>query len=303
MTRRIARAAGLALLLIVPLSSPRASAWSDPGHQAVCQIALLELTPAVRKKVNKILSPESKRFKPFAAACTWADDQKNVDGTIQHARRDEHFVNVRRSLVSITSKDCGKAPKCLFTAIHADADALKNTTGPDQLTALKFLGHWIGDLHQPLHISYADDRGGNDIPVSPAAGCQQLHALWDYCLPEELRQRMGASRRPTDLGGKLHAEITDAERARWRQGTIVDWAAESYAITRRAGTRYCLMKGDRCCYDTQACENTAGSDEKRQTKRLTHLPHSYDDSEVDTVKQQLKKAGVRLAAILQAQLQ
>jgi len=298
-TRRIAQTASLALLLLAPL---HADAWSDPGHEAVCQIAFLELTPAVRAKVNSILSHEDARFRSFAVACTWPDEDKSVDGTIQYRRRDDHFVNVERGVAAITSEDCGRRPRCLFSAIHADADALKNTTGKDQLTALKFLGHLIGDLHQPLHVSYADDRGGNDIPVSQAAGCQNLHALWDYCLPEELRQRLGASRHPTDLGTRLHAEITDSERARWRQGRLVDWAAESYAIVRKAETKYCLIEGTRCCYDTHECENRAGNDEARQTKRLTHLPHSYDDSEIDTVKQQLEKAGVRLAAILEAQL-
>jgi hypothetical protein len=302
-TRRIARAAGLSVLLLSVLSPARGAAWSNPAHQAICQIALLELKPATRKKVNNILSPESKRFKPFANACGWADEQKHAAGTIQHARRDEHFVNVKRTCKAITSEDCGDAAKCLFTAIRADTDTLRNSTGAAQLTALKFLGHWIGDLHQPLHISYADDRGGNDIPVSHAAGCQQLHAVWDYCIPEELRQRMGASRRPTDLGTKLHAEITNTERAQWRRGTLVDWAEESYTIARGAATHYCLMKGTRCCYDAHACENRAASDRERQTQRLTDLPHGYADAQVATAKQQLKKAGVRLATILEAQLQ
>jgi hypothetical protein len=301
MPRAITRSGGLTVLLIWLLPSPGASAWSNPGHQAICQIAFLELTAGARRQVNKILSPETPRFKPFARACTWADDRKHEDGTIQNVRRDEHFVNVSRSLPAITSEDCGTTPRCLFTAIRADEDALKNGTGGAQLTALKFLGHWIGDLHQPLHISYADDRGGNDIPVSQAVGCGQLHAVWDYCIPEALRRQMGANNGPTDLGTKLDAEITDAERAQWRQGTLLDWAEESYAVTRKAETKYCLMKGDSCCYNRRSCENRAGRSTNEQTKRLMRLPHSYVDAEVATVKEQLKKAGVRLAAVLEAQ--
>jgi len=289
------RGAWLLTLMVRLLAPGHANAWSDPGHGAICQIALLELPATTRRKVNQILSSE----KPFATACAWADEQKGVAGTPQHARREEHFVNVPRSRAIITSEDCGAARRCLFTAIHADADTLRTATGTEQRTALKFLGHWIGDLHQPLHISYADDRGGNDIPVSTSAGCQQLHALWDYCIPEALRLRMGASRRPTDLGTKLHAEITDAERAQWRRGSLIDWAEESYAIARRADTGYCLMRDNRCCYDRRACVNTAGSDTQRQTKRLMDLPRSYDEEEVATVKLQFKKAGVRLAALLE----
>jgi len=302
--RRSIRGSGVVVLLLLfsLVSAPRVGAWSGPGHQAVCQIALLELKPAVRKKVNKIMVREGdNRFKPFAASCTWPDDQKHTNGTIQHARRDEHFINVDRKLGLITNEDCGTAPKCLFTAIHADEEALKNAKGGDQLIALKFLGHWVGDLHQPLHISYADDAGGNDIPVSSAAGCKELHAVWDNCIPEDLRQQIGANKGPTDLGTKLQAEITDEERAQWRQGTLVDWAEESYAITRKADTKYCMIEGDSCCYNTNSCEYTG--DKSKQTTRLMHLAHSYDDGEVDTVKERLKKAGVRLAAILEAQLQ
>ena len=287
------------MLPVLLLSPAPANAWSDPGHEAICQIALLEMPPATRKKVTRILLPDSREFKPFARACVWADDQKGVNGTLQHARRGDHFVNVPRRCPAITSEACGAASRCLFTAIHADADTLSHGRGVERRTALKFLGHWIGDLHQPLHVSYADDRGGNDIPVSQAAGCQQLHALWDYCIPEALRVRMGASRRATDLGTRLQAEITDAERAQWRRGNLVDWAEESYAIARKTSTRYCLMQGDRCCYDAHTCENTAGNETQMQTTRLTELPHGYDEDEVDTVKQQFKKAGVRLAALLE----
>jgi hypothetical protein len=302
MLRSVAYGAALVILPLCVLPTPRASAWGDAGHEAVCQIALLELTPATRAKVRRMLSSEPRRFQSFAGACTWADDRKHEAGAIQNARRNEHFVNVSRSLTAITSEDCGAAPRCLFTAIRADEDALKQETGAAQVVALKFVGHWIGDLHQPLHLSYADDRGGNDIPVSAAVGCGHLHAAWDACIPEALRREMGANRGPTNLGTRLHAEITDAQRARWRQGNVVDWAEESYAITRKAQTKYCLMRGDRCCYNARACENRAGSNEKRQTKRLMHLPGSYVDGEVGTVKEQLQKAGVRLAMILERQL-
>ncbi len=303
MTRSVARLIAVPVLMCV-FQPTCVHAWSGGGHEAICQIALLEVSPAVRKKIKKIMAREKDaQFKTFAAACTWPDSQKHTSGTIQNQRKDEHFVNVARDLQAITSEDCGVAQKCLFTAIHADEDALKNSSGTDQLIALKFLGHWVGDLHQPLHISYADDLGGNDIPVSAAAGCKELHAVWDQCIPEELRQQIGANAGATDFGTKLQKEITDAERTAWRQGTLVDWAAESYAITRKPDTKYCLLQGSSCCYDTASCENTGDGTPSLETKRLASLPHSYDDGEVATVKEQLKKAGVRLAAILDAELQ
>jgi nuclease S1 len=292
----------IAVAVFLRIASPEfARAWSGSGHQAVCQIAFLELQPATRARLNTIMAREKDdNFKPFATACTWPDSQKHTNGTIQSKRKDEHFVNVDRGLTSISTDSCGVASTCLFTAIPADEAALKNSTGQDQLVALKFLGHWVGDLHQPLHVSYADDLGGNDIPVSAAAGCKELHAVWDECIVQDLRQQMGAKPGPTDLGSKLDAEITDAERAAWRQGSLVDWAEESYQVTRAAGTKYCIEEGQSCCYDATHCEYKSAA---AKTKRLSHLSHKYDDGEVATARERLKKAGVRLASILDAQLQ
>src|SRR5258706_11490565 len=118
LTKCLAVLAGVALLG----SAPRPSrAWSGPGHQAVCQIAYLELAPAARKKLTAIMAREpDDRFRPFASACLWPDDQKRTPGTIQNKRRNDHFINVDRSLGAITYDGCGAAPSCLFTAIAAD---------------------------------------------------------------------------------------------------------------------------------------------------------------------------------------
>jgi hypothetical protein len=69
------------------------------------------------------------------------------------------------------------------TAIKRDFEVLSsNSANPAQkLASLKFFGHWVGDIHQPLHISFKDDRGGNNITV--VGECQgELHAAWDSCL-------------------------------------------------------------------------------------------------------------------------
>jgi hypothetical protein len=62
-------------------------------------------------------------------------------------------------------------------------DRLSRTTTDDKakLAALKFLGHWIGDLHQPLHVSFEDDRGGGRVLTSGPCGLN-LHAVWDGCI-------------------------------------------------------------------------------------------------------------------------
>ena len=72
-----------------------------------------------------------------------------------------------RSLQSINTTGCHGVPKCLFTAITVDREVLRTSTDDQaKLASLKYLGHWVGDIHQPLHVSFADDRGGNFIRES-----------------------------------------------------------------------------------------------------------------------------------------
>jgi len=96
-------------------------AWGDLGHKIVC-------------------------------ACTWPDHSRK--------RAEEHFINVPRTLQTIATAQCQGAPTCLFTPIVTDREVLQTfNDDQDRLASLKFLGHWVGDIHQPLHVSFADDRG------------------------------------------------------------------------------------------------------------------------------------------------
>ena len=87
----------------------------------------------------------------------------------------------------------------------------------DQLRLLRSLGHWVGDIHQPLHISFDDNRGN---PVAIAGACKfNLRAVWDNCIIEI---KIGLDY--ADIAAKLRAETTDEERARWVP-LIIDTAA------------------------------------------------------------------------------
>jgi hypothetical protein len=63
--------------------------------------------------------------------------------------------------------------------------AASSATEQERLEALKYVGHWVGDLHQPLHASFEDDRGGNAIGVSGGLCSRDLHAVWDRCIIEQ----------------------------------------------------------------------------------------------------------------------
>ena len=114
------------------------------------------------------------QFKLFAESCTWPDNPKQ--------RSNEHYINVPRDFQSFTTNTCPMASKCLFTAIANEIAVLGNSNDDKaKLAALKFLGHWIGDLHPPLHVSYEDDRGGGRILTSGSCSAN-LHAVWDGCI-------------------------------------------------------------------------------------------------------------------------
>jgi hypothetical protein len=121
------------------------------GHRVICQIAFQELNDTARNEVIRLIALDA-TFDSFTDACTWPDHPRK--------RAEEHFINVARSVQTITVSQCPGVPKCLFTVIPADLEVLR-TSNDDaaKLASLKYLGHWVGDIHQPLHVSFADDRG------------------------------------------------------------------------------------------------------------------------------------------------
>ena len=129
----------------------------------------------------------------------------------------------------------------------------------DQLRLLKSLGHWVGDVHQPLHVSFDDDRGGNLVAVNAPCKKPNLHAVWDRCIIEK---KIGLDY--ADIAAKLRAEITAEDRAVWVPLTIdvagvVAWANESSAIAERPDVQYCVQNGDACWYAPDQPEYRGGA--------------------------------------------
>jgi len=136
------------LFLLGSVMCPSSSwAWGDLGHKIICQIAFEELNDKARNEVTRLIALDP-TFNSFTDACTWPDHPRK--------RAEEHFINVGRSVHTITVAQCPAVPKCLFTAIPVDLEVLRaSNDDAAKLASLKFLGHWIGDIHQPLHVSFA----------------------------------------------------------------------------------------------------------------------------------------------------
>jgi nuclease S1 len=264
------------LLALVVSFCGDARAWGDHGHRVICEIAFRLVQPNTRAAVQGLIAVDP-QFKTFADSCVFPDHPFAGQPRV---RAPEHFLNLPRDSKGLTSDECPLAPKCVLTAILHDAKVLssKAETDADRLIALKSLGHWVGDIHQPLHVSFEDDLGGNKISVNGECS-GKLHAVWDNCL---VLYAVGPD--ASDAAADLTGEITPDMRARWNASEPRDWANESFAISEAVKTGYCVK------HDA-SCDPPGGS---------VSVSREYLDTNQPVVREQLQKAGVRLARVLDA---
>ena len=206
-----------ATLALVSLCG-NARAWGDNGHKIICEIAFRLAQPDTRSAVRRLIQSDTE-FSTFADSCVFPDHPRR--------RASEHFINLPRDSKGLTSDECPQADKCVLTAILNDSKDLSSKTenDADRLIALKSLGHWVGDIHQPLHVSFEDDRGGNNIRVNGQCS-GNLHATWDNCL---VLYSVGPD--ISEAATDLMAAITPEMKARWGASEPRDWANESFAIS------------------------------------------------------------------------
>jgi len=193
---------------------------------------------------------------------------------------------------TITTATCLTAPKCLFTGIAVDLELLR-TSHDDQakLASLKFLGHWVGDIHQPLHVSFADDRGGNFIRESGPC-VNSLHTVWDVCIIEK---KLGTDSQT--VARDLMKGITEDNKAACVAIPIEGWANESLQVTRQKSVPYCVRVGTKCVYQQGNETYSEGEEEKVVVVNLAYL-----EQHVPIVRARLRRAGIRLGHVLNGAL-
>ena len=179
--------------LVAGASSARLHAWGAQGHRLVALLATERLTPAARRNVESLLGPES-----LADVSSWAD--RYLDGNYQTFFW--HFLNIPPDATSYDrDRDCPRQPgvvaggrgdtwrDCAVDRILYNKTRLADTMldRADRAIALKFLVHFVGDLHQPFH-ALGVGHGGNDVHVSVFGSetcgnnpCN-LHSVWDGSL-------------------------------------------------------------------------------------------------------------------------
>lgn len=152
-----------------------ASAWGVQGHEVVAAIAQARLVPAAQQEVAHLLALEPGAT--LQSIASWADQQRSAETAAWH------YVNFPRGTCGyVAQRDCPDG-QCVVAAIEQQS-AVLGSARPDteRLVALKYLVHWVADVHQPLHAGHADDRGGNRYQVQAFEQGSNLHAVWDAAL-------------------------------------------------------------------------------------------------------------------------
>lgn len=254
-------------LVCFALASTPAHAWGRDGHRAVCTIAWDALTLKTRDQIETLLDINGRE--QFAETCNWADE-------IRGKRRETsswHFLDSPPGASISLNRDCS-GQKCIVEQINRTSGILRSEAAKnDKAEALKFLAHFVGDIHQPLHVAFKGDQGGNSIKVSLLGKVTNLHSVWDGGLFE-------ASEKPTET--YFVTLLRDAERARGprlnARPNALAWARETRLITAAPTTRYV------------GAEQGMG------------LDRAYVTQNYVVATKQIKRAGIRLAGILNSSL-
>ncbi len=218
------------LLLLLTLVGLRpAMMWGGEGHRIVCEIAWEHLTPKARAMVNTIRAADPDSTPSFVESCLWAD---RVRGTTHRYTSAYHYINIPAGVAGVDlARDCADQEKrCAPWAIRNYAEVLADPRSSPiyKAEALKFLAHFIGDLHQPLHAGRPEDLGGNRILVDfygmrgRNGDSLNLHSIWDSAILDR-----GKVIGP-DSAAALGREITAQQAAAWEKSSVIDWTNESY---------------------------------------------------------------------------
>ncbi len=287
---------GLVIGLAIYCAATSAFAWGDSGHRIVGEIAWMNLTPKAKDAVAALLPEDGEyggSYNTLAAAATWPDSYVRGESTINPWVRVLHYIDAESSAESIDLSRDSHTGRCVINAIlQSEVDLRGGAEKPLPLPtraktkyfkdhAILFLGHFVGDVHQPLHVAHPDDEGGNSVHVSffrdNDNGKLVLHKVWDTSIIERYMEQdmpAGTGRGPAwkRFAKELDSEITATQRREWSASLDpVQWANESLDLSRQH--TYRVPEGGR-------------------------LGPKYYEECLPVIKLRLQQGGIRLAAML-----
>lgn len=233
-----------------------ASALGPNGHRIVAKIAEDNLNPAAKMALMEITNGD-----PLAKLANWPDSIRS-DEHWDYAKPwhyisiddDEVFTGLKRS-------EAGDILKALSDFEKKLRD--KTISKQEKWQALAFYIHFVGDIHQPLHVGRRDDRGGNDITVKWFGKPTKLHAVWDSSIIE--KQQLSY----TEYADFLNNYDVDTINA-WQSTEYLDWAKDAKAHRQNV-------------YDFP---------------KDNELGYQYAYKNTPILNEQMSKAGIRLAGML-----
>jgi len=167
------------LASLTALFISNAFAWGEEGHQVTANLAAAQLTTKARAEVDSLLALEP--GETLQSISTWADEHRSP------ATSAWHYGNFPRdSCTYDAARDCPDG-NCVVGAIGEQLRVLASEAADaTRLEALKYVVHFVADVHQPLHAGYLDDRGGNSHQLLAFGTASNLHELWDSGLINKL---------------------------------------------------------------------------------------------------------------------
>jgi hypothetical protein len=304
----------LALLSLLSLSfgASQSWAWGCTGHQTVALIAEAYLTPQARQFVDKLLrenpvDPQLKRYcgsavrDLLADASTWPDDVRN-----ELKNGPWHYIDIPRGAPHKPLEEFCGADGCVTQAITLQWAILKdkNADPHKRADALRYVIHFVGDLHMPLHASTNNDEGGNCVPLRYLrrrphehnnSFSPNLHALWDTAIPE--RDMEGAD--PAEYAQTLEESFA-GQIEKWQQAgiRIDDWAWESHDLAESVVYAELALKIPiESPVPVHSCADANNIGERMMQLHIV-AGQAYQDAAAPVVERRIAQAGVRLALIL-----
>jgi hypothetical protein len=263
----------LAAALVTAVPSP-VFAWGKTGHRVVAAIAGPQLSGLARAHVQEILGGGES----LDEAANWPDEMRSDPAPFwQKTATPWHYVTLNGIIY-----DHAPAEGDALEALNHYRDVLRDprATLAEKQTALRFIVHLVGDLHQPLHVGKCCDRGGNEVKVKWFGRDLNLHSVWDSALVDEEQLSF------TEMAAKLDRHTSPQDVIDWWDINPRDWISESAQIRE---TIYPSAP-------TKPAKPVKGK--KRKGPALPELSYGYVYKFTPIMERRLQQAGVRLAAYL-----
>ena len=263
---------------LVLLTGSKLFAWGSVGHKTVGYIAEQYLDSSAKQKIQKILGNES-----LADVSNWADSLRD-DSRYAHTKN-YHFQNLSNKFINnepevnadiVNAIEENKSIHYqvgVVEAILASEQTLRKTqSGADHKAALRFLVHFVGDIHQPLHTGFKKDVGGNLVKIQWKGMEVNLHSLWDTILISE------------NMPKTLYAGYSDKSKG------YADYLVKKYNT--KVGKQLPISDVGGWYNESYLLQTQIESDQYLENIE------SYEAKSVQVIEQRLFYAGVRLAAML-----